>query len=716
VAVILPGLGEGRSATWLSAAIVLGLLVSRLALVPDGPWEQDEALFATGVLDFDVVHHRPHPPGFPGWIAIGKILAPLTGDALLALRIASSLASVVIVIALAHLLAKLVDGGSALLAAIAYGFAPVTWAHAPRAFSDTPALACIVTAIWLWTSRRSSLGAWALLGVAATIRAQLAPELAIVALLGIAIDRRRPRRLALGIAIAIAIVSVAYGAAALDADSPTAYWQAVTSHLGRHESDVAAELAWADLGFVRGLGGSIPAAIACGLVLAGCGLALGRDRRLGAWLLALFLATAYMVLERHHPGFPRYAVSLVLAGTPFAVIAVTALPRPLPTVALAIAFVVGALATLPTMLAMHRAPLPPVAALRSISAGEPTRVVYSHGQFSFVRYHALSGELDVPIDDVDSPESIPLLPRGAYALSGRTLHFLPGATVCIERFDDFPAKARALSQERFDSAEIARDAILLGVGVHRPERTPAGEPFAWLSGEATLHVPGPSSTVVLQLRTPSRQRIEAHIGDAVVLAQTELDKGSHTLRIPVRGCDEGCALRLLLPDARTSNNDRRRLSLRVESAWSEGPSVRGAHQRWSPGDPASMRKAGVVIAGAHEPEEFGERPGVWTHARFTATFPASAGTLVLHVARPPHTPGAVVFTSEAETKEVEVGRDATAVDLRIDPIEGSGRLEIVTPTFVPREVDPASTDGRELGLILFDVEYVPDDDPCGAHE
>ena len=713
---ILPGLGEGRVAAWSSAAIVLGLLVSRLALVPDGPWEQDEALFATGVLDFDVVHHRPHPPGFPGWIAIGKILTPLTDDALLALRVASSVASVVTVLVLAHLLAKLVDGGSALLGALAYGFAPVTWAHAPRAFSDTPALACIVTAIWLWTARRSSLGAWALLGVAATIRAQLAPELAVVALLGIAIDRERPRRLALGIAIAIAIVSLAYGAAALDAESPAAYWHAVTSHLGRHESDVATGLDWAELGFVRGLGGSIPAAIACGLVLAGSGLAVRRHRRLGAWLLALLLVTGYMVLERHHPGFPRYAVSLVLAGTPLAVIAVATLPRPLPAIALTIAFVVGALSTLPAMLAMHRRPLPPVAALRSISAGDPTRVVYSHGQFSFVRYHALSGELDVPIDDVDSPESIPSLPRGAYALSGRTLHFLPGATVCIERFDDFPDKVRALSQERFDSAEIARDAILLGVGVHRPERTPDGEPFAWLSGEATLHVPGGSSILALQLRTSSRQRIEARVGDDVVLAQTELGKGPHTIRIPLRGCDEGCAVKLLLPDARTSDRDRRRLSLRVEAAWSEGPGVHGAHQRWSPGDPASMRKAGVVIAGAHEPEQFGERPGVWTHARFTATFPASAGKLVLHVARPPHTPGAVVLTTEAETKEVEVGRDATAIEVRVDPADGSSRLEIVTPTFVPRDVDPASADGRELGLILFHVEYVPDDDRCGVHE
>ena len=86
-------------------------------------------LFAAGVLDFDVTRHRPHPPGFPGWIAIGKLLLPLAGDPVLALQIASSLASAVLFWAMAN------------------GFAPV------MVFADNPYyFIALILLTPLWTS------------------------------------------------------------------------------------------------------------------------------------------------------------------------------------------------------------------------------------------------------------------------------------------------------------------------------------------------------------------------------------------------------------------------------------------------------------------------------------------------------------------------------------------------------------------------------------
>lgn len=82
---ILPGLPGTRRGALLTAAAVTAVALSRLLLLPDGPWEQDEALFAVGVLDFDVTRHRPHPPGFPGWIALGRLLHPFVGDPVRAL-------------------------------------------------------------------------------------------------------------------------------------------------------------------------------------------------------------------------------------------------------------------------------------------------------------------------------------------------------------------------------------------------------------------------------------------------------------------------------------------------------------------------------------------------------------------------------------------------------------------------------------------------------
>ena len=57
--------------------ILLLVLLSRLLLLPDGAWEQDEALMACGVLDFDPARHMPLPPGFPLWVFIGKVVRKL---------------------------------------------------------------------------------------------------------------------------------------------------------------------------------------------------------------------------------------------------------------------------------------------------------------------------------------------------------------------------------------------------------------------------------------------------------------------------------------------------------------------------------------------------------------------------------------------------------------------------------------------------------------
>lgn len=136
----------------LVGATVVGL--SRVLLLPDGPWEQDEAIFASAVLDYDVVRHRPQPPGFPGWIALGKLAHPLVRDPLLALRLLSCIASVATFVLLAVLLRRVVPLTLAFAAATLHAFTPTVWFHAPRAFADTPAVALALAAIAAWSSAR----------------------------------------------------------------------------------------------------------------------------------------------------------------------------------------------------------------------------------------------------------------------------------------------------------------------------------------------------------------------------------------------------------------------------------------------------------------------------------------------------------------------------------------------------------------------------------
>ena len=37
-------------------------------------WDWDEALFSLGMRSYDVTQHHPHPPGFPVYIALGRIV------------------------------------------------------------------------------------------------------------------------------------------------------------------------------------------------------------------------------------------------------------------------------------------------------------------------------------------------------------------------------------------------------------------------------------------------------------------------------------------------------------------------------------------------------------------------------------------------------------------------------------------------------------------
>ena len=72
------GLADRRLDLVLSTALVLLVLVSRVAAFPASIWEQDEAYFAAAVVHFDPAAGAPHPPWFPLWIGLGS-LVHLTG-------------------------------------------------------------------------------------------------------------------------------------------------------------------------------------------------------------------------------------------------------------------------------------------------------------------------------------------------------------------------------------------------------------------------------------------------------------------------------------------------------------------------------------------------------------------------------------------------------------------------------------------------------------
>src|SRR6476619_4930142 len=76
-----------------TCVIALGIFVAltRFYAISHSMWDWDEALFALALHHYDVAQHHPHPPGFPLFIALVKIVSVVVHDDFHALRAVSLL-------------------------------------------------------------------------------------------------------------------------------------------------------------------------------------------------------------------------------------------------------------------------------------------------------------------------------------------------------------------------------------------------------------------------------------------------------------------------------------------------------------------------------------------------------------------------------------------------------------------------------------------------
>lgn len=169
------------------ALLVLALAVAaaHLPFVASSLEDIDSVNFALGVRDFDVAAHRPHPPGYPVYIAAGKVMAAVVGAMpgragastveARSLSLLSLMAALCAVGLLYRVCATLRDRGirqaeggraapwgtldvPALGATALAVTCPLIWSLAIRPMSDLPGLAialaaqaCLLTAWWWQT-------------------------------------------------------------------------------------------------------------------------------------------------------------------------------------------------------------------------------------------------------------------------------------------------------------------------------------------------------------------------------------------------------------------------------------------------------------------------------------------------------------------------------------------------------------------------------------
>jgi hypothetical protein len=199
-------------------------------------WDWDEALFCLGMRSYDVTAHHPHPPGFPVYIALGRIVRTMIHSDFRALQAVNLIAAMLVFPAIFFLARELrLPFVTATIAGALCAFFPNVWFFGGGAFSDVPSLVLVVFAVaFLFRGCRDAnaylIGA-ALLALAAGIRPQnfligLAPGLLATWYRA----RAAWRDVAFAALVGAVTVTVAFGGAIAATGGTKPYFDAAREH------------------------------------------------------------------------------------------------------------------------------------------------------------------------------------------------------------------------------------------------------------------------------------------------------------------------------------------------------------------------------------------------------------------------------------------------------------------------------------------------------
>ena len=709
----------------LTAALAAVLLWSRFGLLAMGPWEWDEVLFARGLLHFELAAHFPHPPGFPGWLAIGHLLLPLAGEPLRALQWGSSALSVLTLWPLAALGRRVAPPVVAAAAAVLVLIAPGPWLYAVRGFSSTPAAAFAIAAAALAAGGLAGHRATAftvLVAAAFLVRPILLPGFAVLWLVGASAVRPR-RRLLAGMAAATAMVAAAVLAMVHAEGGWQAFLRPFVAHTDKHFSRLDQNLGGVlDLGLVKGLGGAVPASLMAAAALVGLAVwARRRGRRAAlAWLLVLGVTVAQLVALQNR-SYARYAVPVQLAMAPLIAAAASLAPPALAAAGLAAAAVGLGVAAHPLLEEQHRTRLPGWQAVLTASeeATERGMAVVVEPElhpFASYRWHLLERDgrqppplvlspwAPEPWAGVDRPYLVATVHRHLYGepLAGGGLEW-GGVSDRLE----------PLTQQRFLEAWVL-GAPALPVGEWWPvETSPDGGSFQWGGAHCeALLPPLPAGTRVTASFRPARGPGAVAVswnGTAVVAEELGGDRLG--VRIEPDQVRADACNRLSFSSERgypPGPDDSRPLSVQLLSISARGPALTWSGPvAW----PVERWRLGVRIDGDYLPETFGDAgSGVWLAPSARIELHAGAGRIGLTLLAPRPTPSRTVarVAGRVVAGALDLGPAPSELWIAVgdgDTAGGMVVVELLSEGYRPS--DHGRTDDRELGVVLTRVRFEP---------
>ncbi len=711
----------------VTVATAAALLLSRLFLLPSGPWEWDETLFARGILRFDLHAHFPHPPGFPLWLLLGRAVLPLVAEPLRGLQILSALASCLTLWPLAALGRRLAPPPVATAASLAVLLAPGVWLHAVRGFSSTPAaffaLWAAALAVHGLPDRRVT--AFSLLVTTAfLVRPILLPPLALLWLVGVA-PVRPLRRVVPGLALAVLAVGAAVVGMVIAQGSWHRFAAAFLTHGATHARNLERNVGgMAELGLVKGLGGVWPAASMA--VLATIGLLAWRravgGRQAAAWVLVLVTATAQLLWLQNRT-FPRYAVPVQLALAPLLAGGAACLAPPyLATAGIAAMAVLEGTLAFPCLREQHEQLMPGWQALREaqvLAEGRQLELVVEGGLYPFWSYleeveRHRGRRLGVRAHLAPSSSDATTVPTGAYLLvSDFPWRYLAPPFGRTFRFAGVSERLRPLTQQRFLDAVVAEGAPLPLGGWWLPEMGADGERSMWGAPGARLLLPPYPRGTALRIDlcpAPGPAPIVVLVNDREAL-QIPGAKVRRAYWIEPRWLADDRTN--VVTFARASAyppgpRDPRRLSVRlfglagISAAlpW-EGP-IAEARQR------ELLR---IRVEGVFGPENFAHGRGAWTSPSARLWLPAGAGTLTLTTWAPrPGPPEVLIYAGDELLAGPFTVRNAPSeitfeIPPRLAGEDGVALTLLATPFYPARAGNPR--DRRSLGIVLSHVRFRP---------
>lgn len=424
---------------FFTVVVVAAVAASRWLAFPASIWDRDEAIFAQALVDFAPQANVPHPPFFPLWVGLGRLMHTLLPgvEPESILQGLSAVFSVWTLFPLAALASLVMSRRHATVSALLYLAVPAVWLFAGRAFSGTMATALLIAAAAHLLNPDPSPGSAAAgagyLAACLLTRPQLLPV--AIALCVWHTTRASTFRtrilpwllpLMVGLPVATYFVLRCGGAAA----TLSLIRNHAVYHFGKYGSST-----WSvgDLGVLNAAGGTLQGLVWLALAVEGFVVLFRSARRrpaaLGMLAAAAFPAIYYAVFA-HNATFIRYALPWYALTAPAVVVAVTAMLGSGRKGAIGLAVLIALVSSqvVPSLGSYRSRPAPIVGALDEISgldAQGDIHLLVDHNLATYVDLYETMGRIRCAVS---------WMPRHPEPFEERT--FTTDRVLAVAIFDD----------------------------------------------------------------------------------------------------------------------------------------------------------------------------------------------------------------------------------------------------------------------------------------